>query len=215
MSTPRAEQEEESSTPQTPEEENGLFGDDMSRTGSAYAIIPPSTDTFTSPDMSVRSLISSPSSSNIDLAASLPTEHSRYLELQRIAFTIKLLCVIGFLFCIYSYVIRAWWLLFSFGWLFNPIGFCGALYFKRTFILAFMVGLVVDAIFQVAYMFVTLNTYGGPGVILSLFFIFVQGYFLYYVYQFYKQLPQDGMRSFQRFLDVQPISPIPLQRVEE
>lgn len=37
-----------------------------------------------------------------------------------------------------------------------------------------MVGLVVDAIFQVAYMFVTLNTYGGPGVILSLFFISVQ-----------------------------------------
>jgi len=190
---------------------NTYYGDDMTQ-GATYAVMSSPSEART-PDLSTRSLITSASSSDIDIASTLSPEHVHYFSLQRAAFIIKLVIAIGFLFCIYSYIVRAWWLLFSFGWLFNPIGFYGAQYFKKRFILAFMVWLVVDAVFQFAYMFVTLNSYGGPGVILSLFFIFVQGYFLYYVFQFYKQLPRDGI--WQRFVDSQPTLAVPLHRVVE
>jgi len=182
-----------------------------------YAMPPPgeSYSDPTPPDgPDVISMVASSSAVDVDITATLSPEHTQYLKMQSIAFIIKLVSVVGFLFSIYSYVIRAWWLLFSFGWLFNPVGFYGAHTYQRRFIIAYVGHLLVDLIFQFAYMFVTLSFYGGPGIILSIFFIMVEGYFTYYVFQFYKQLPRDGMRTFQRFVDAPPIA-IQLQRVEE
>jgi len=122
----------------------------------------------------------------------LSPEQTRVLVIQRISFLIKMIAILDWIFSIYSYVVRAWWLLFSFGWLLNPVGFYGAHTYNRRYILVFIGYLILDTIFQLAYMFATMKDYGPIAVVLSLFFACVEGYLVYYVFQFYKILPRHG-----------------------
>lgn len=88
----------------------------------------------------VSSLVPDSSASQIDdngTAATMDTfsQQDHGAKLQQRAVAIKIMSVVGLLYCIYSYYVRIWWLLFSFGWLFNPIGFYAAHYLKKKVML--------------------------------------------------------------------------------
>eukprot|EP00026_Physarum_polycephalum_P011963 Phypoly_transcript_12214.p1 GENE.Phypoly_transcript_12214~~Phypoly_transcript_12214.p1 ORF type:complete len:163 (+),score=3.70 Phypoly_transcript_12214:603-1091(+) len=123
-------------------------------------------------------------------------EQVRLISIQRIAFLIKMICTLDFLFSIYSYVVRAVWLMGSLGFLMNPIAFYGAHTYRRRLILLYCGYLVVDTIFQFVYLFVNKEdkqTYVHTiTILLCIFFIMTKGYIVYYVYSFYKILPSQG-----------------------
>eukprot|EP00026_Physarum_polycephalum_P010033 Phypoly_transcript_10179.p1 GENE.Phypoly_transcript_10179~~Phypoly_transcript_10179.p1 ORF type:complete len:222 (+),score=6.52 Phypoly_transcript_10179:249-914(+) len=134
--------------------------------------------------------------------SSMSQEQVRLISIQRIAFLIKMICTLDFLFSIYSYVVRAVWLMGSLGFLMNPIAFYGAHTYRRRLILLYCGYLVVDTIFQFVYLFVNKEdkqTYVHTiTILLCIFFIMTKGYIVYYVYSFYKILPSQGIFPFLR-----------------
>jgi len=128
--------------------------------------------------------------------STMSQEQARLISIQRIAFLIKMICTLDFLFSVYSYTVReAWWLMGSLGFLINPLVFYGAHTYRRRLILVYCAYLVVDTIFQFVYLFVAKedgNLVKAITILLCIFFVVVKGYIVFYVFSFYRLLPSQG-----------------------
>jgi len=134
-----------------------------------------------------------------DVIAHPGGDYLRYMELKKTGTIIKALAILLMFFSIMSYFSEAWWLLFSFGFIFNPLGYYAAHYLQRRKFLMFMGYLVVDIVFRLGFLFSHLSYLGGFGVFLSLLFDALEGYMVWFCFNFYKKMPRDGRETFREF----------------
>jgi len=121
-------------------------------------------------------------------------EYASFLDMKRRAFTIKVLCVIDFIFAIYGIAFQIWWL--GGGLLFAPVGFWGAHRYDKRFVLVYIIYLLLDMILQIIFAFVDITPLL---IVLTILILGIQLFIVYYVYQFYKKLPREGIRAFSEF----------------
>ncbi|KAF2072750.1 hypothetical protein CYY_005938 [Polysphondylium violaceum] len=134
-----------------------------------------------------------------DVIAHPGGDYLRYMELKKTGTIIKALAILLMFFSIMSYFSEAWWLLFSFGFIFNPLGYYAAHYLQRRLFLMFMAYLVVDIVFRLGFLFSHISYLGGFGVFLSLLFDGLEGYMVWFCFNFYKKMPRDGRETFREF----------------
>ncbi|EFA84292.1 hypothetical protein PPL_03369 [Heterostelium album PN500] len=126
-------------------------------------------------------------------------DHHRYISLKRTATIIKAISMFIMFFSIMTYFVQAWWLIFSLGLVMNPLGFYSAHYFKGRMFLMFNAYLVVDIIFRLSYLFANIKTLNGFGIFLSFVIVFMEGYFTYFCWNFYKRLPKTMTPTLREF----------------
>lgn len=97
------------------------------------------------------------------------------------------MCVIDFVFAVYSLGFRAIWL--GLGVLGAPVGFYGAARYHRLVIIGYLCYLFVDMVLQFVAAFLSPD---GVIIALSLLVWGLQLFMVYYVYQFLKRLPAPG-----------------------
>jgi len=124
-------------------------------------------------------------------------EFSQLLDLQRRSFTVKIMCAIDFLFSVYALVSKTWWL--GFGAAFAPLGAYGAHKYMKRLVLVYLNYLVLNLVLELMFSFLKPN---ALVISLSILIILIQVCILYYVYQFWKKMPADGVAQFQQAEDV-------------
>eukprot|EP01105_Mastigella_eilhardi_P012987 TRINITY_DN2956_c0_g2_i1.p1 TRINITY_DN2956_c0_g2~~TRINITY_DN2956_c0_g2_i1.p1 ORF type:complete len:245 (+),score=71.68 TRINITY_DN2956_c0_g2_i1:47-781(+) len=131
----------------------------------------------------------------VTVAMSSPEDPA--IEMAKAEFLVKLIAVVTTLYYIYSVILRAWWLLFSFGIFMGPVGFFGAHKHLRLPVLAFDIYLCVDLLIQLFFPFVAYEVIGAMATLMCMVFIVLQGFSAVFVYQFSKKLvsSRSGMRT--------------------
>jgi len=117
-----------------------------------------------------------------------PPELHRMLVLTRRSMTSRILVIIQFMYSVYSVMFRAWW--FCFGLVFAPVGFYGTYKYKKTPMLFYILYLLIDISLQILYIFLLAE---GVLVALALLMASVEGFMVYYLYQFNKSIPRGSL----------------------
>jgi len=122
----------------------------------------------------------------------VPTaEYGNYVQLKKQSNIVKVMCLVDFLFGVYTLLFNQWWL--SFGIVFAPIGAYGAHILNRKLITGYMLYLACIIILEVIFAFVKLN---GLVTTLSLLIVGIQMCIGYYTFTFFKAIPVDGVARF-------------------
>jgi len=122
----------------------------------------------------------------------VPTaEYGMFVQLKKKSNAVKVMCLVDFLFGIYTLIFNQWWL--SFGIVFAPIGAYGAHIFNRKLLAAYLLYLCCIIILESIFAFVKLN---GLVTTLSLLIVGIQICIMYYTYTFFKAIPSDGVTRF-------------------
>jgi len=116
-------------------------------------------------------------------------EFALFLDLRKRAFTIKVFCVVDFIFALYGVFFRAWWL--SIGILFSALGFYAVSKYSRRLIQIYFLCLLADIIIQIVS---TSIHEAGLLIALAVLITLLQLYIMYFLWQFYKRIPRDVER---------------------
>ncbi|KYQ92078.1 hypothetical protein DLAC_06916 [Tieghemostelium lacteum] len=127
------------------------------------------------------------------------SDYARFVDLKKTATIIKAIALLLMVFSLMSYFSQGWWLIFSGGLVFCPVGYYSAHYLQRRLFLFFIFYLNVDIIFRLAFLFSHVSYLGGFGVLISLLFCGLEGYMVYFCFHFYKRMPRDGRETFREF----------------
>eukprot|EP01111_Echinosteliopsis_oligospora_P010406 TRINITY_DN3227_c0_g1_i1.p1 TRINITY_DN3227_c0_g1~~TRINITY_DN3227_c0_g1_i1.p1 ORF type:complete len:239 (+),score=37.85 TRINITY_DN3227_c0_g1_i1:221-937(+) len=140
------------------------------------------------------------STTNIENENYRRQQHKAMRDLRRASYSVRIISVFYWLFGVFSYI-RDWRLVFTFGFLFNIVGFYGAHTYNRRLIFIYMCWVAVDVIFQVIYLIIDTvgETEHSPlTFLLTIVIVAFPSYFVYYLYLFYMALPRSGIRTFQQ-----------------
>jgi len=122
--------------------------------------------------------------SDFVLHAETQNEDNRSLSLKRQSFTIKIFCIIDFVFSLYAVAFRAWWL--SFGIVFAPIGGFAAHKFNKPLTLVYLIYLVANVVLELAFTFLNKDLYV---IIFSVLVVAIQLFIVYFVLTFFRAIP--------------------------
>eukprot|EP01090_Pellita_catalonica_P012111 TRINITY_DN2564_c0_g1_i1.p1 TRINITY_DN2564_c0_g1~~TRINITY_DN2564_c0_g1_i1.p1 ORF type:complete len:260 (-),score=45.16 TRINITY_DN2564_c0_g1_i1:83-862(-) len=126
------------------------------------------------------------------------TKYESFMELKTLSFTVKLTCALHLVFLMYWFFLPSFEWMIAFG-IFTLCGFYGAMYFRSKFVLIYVAYLVLNLLFLIIFLFVSLsegevrnaNTIAIFGFVL----ILAEVLMIHYTYQFWKKLPYEDFKS--------------------
>jgi len=124
-----------------------------------------------------------------------PPDASYLRDVKMRALYVKILSIVNFLFSVYGFSVKIWWL--GFGMIVAPVGFWGAKKFDRRITTIYIGCLCFDLFAQLGFTFNDTNN--TLVVVLSMLIMAIQVFIVWYVFQFYKVLPKEGTQAFEEF----------------
>jgi hypothetical protein len=134
-------------------------------------------------------------------------EYKHYQYLRRTSSTVKVITIIHWVLAVVSLILGRWWL--GLGILVAPVGFYGALKFYKNLILIYGCFLTLETAVEFIVLLVAKLTL--IAIVVEFVVVIVKGFVIYYLYTFWKALPREGHKAFEKFLsqedDIQDIIP--------